>query len=349
MIFPSFSLPIILALSALSTALPQSSTDTNLTSNPGSWHRLPSIPLYPRQEHTTVYLDPYIYILGGIIPSNSSSDPYPTTTLMQRFSLTTNTWSRAADLPLPLNHANAAILNGAIYLLGGLAPDSTGIWLANRSCYRYDPSSNTWTQLFTSFPSGLQIGAAAVARRGNTIYLAGGLTYLNISETYQPSVSYFTAYTAGFETWTSLPALPQPRDHAGKGFIGDNGPFYVIGGRQFGHDNVVGTNYMYDFQEGEWSEKKRMITPRGGVASAVVGERIFVIGGEGNPESESGVFEENEAYDTERDQWRSYAPMDVPRHGTSAVAVGNRIYVPGGGLTEGGDPTDYFSYFEVPY
>ncbi|KAF7887053.1 uncharacterized protein EAF02_003700 [Botrytis sinoallii] len=225
---------------------------------------------------------------------------------MQRFSLTTNTWSRAADLPIPLNHANAAILNGAIYLLGGLTPDSTGIWLANRSCYRYDPSSNTWTQLSTSFPSGLQIGAAAVARRGNTIYLAGGLTYLNISETYQPSVSYFTAYTAGFETWTSLPALPHPRDHAGKGFSG-------ITARLRG------------------------------------GGRIFVMGGEGNKESASGVFEENEAYDTERDQWRSYAPMDVPRHGTSAVAVGNKIYVPGGGLTEGGNPTDYFSYFEVPY
>ncbi|KAM0318441.1 hypothetical protein ACHAO8_001832 [Botrytis cinerea] len=344
MIFPS----IILALSTLSTALPQSPTDTNITNNPGSWHRLPPIPLYPRQEHTTVYLDPYIYILGGIITSYSTSDPYPTTTLMQRFSLHTNTWTRAADLPLPLNHANAAILNGAIYLLGGLTPDPNGIWIANPSCFRYDPSSDTWTQLFTSIPSSLQIGAAAVARRGNTIYLAGGLTYLNVSETYQPSVSYFTAYTSGFERWTSLPALPQARDHAGTGFLGDNGPFYVIGGRAFGRDNVVDTNYMYDFQKGKWSEKKKMPTPRGGVASAVVGEKIFVMGGEGNPESKSGVFEENEAYDTGRDQWRSYAPMDVPRHGTSAVAVGNKIYVPGGGLTEGGDPTDYFSYFEVP-
>ncbi|KAF7900429.1 uncharacterized protein EAF01_007731 [Botrytis porri] len=290
MISPPLSLPIILSLFTLSTALPQSPPDTNLTYNPGSWHRLPSIPLYPRQEHTTVYLDPYIYILGGIIPSNSTSDPYPTTTLMQRFSLTTNTWSRAADLPLPLNHANAAILNGAIYLLGGLTPSPAGTWLASRTCYRYDPSSNTWSQLFTSIPSGLQIGAAAVARRGNTIYLAGGLTSLNVSETYQPSVSYFTAYTSGFERWTSLPDLPEPRDHAGKGFIGDNGPFYVIGGRAFGHDNVVGTNYMYDFQVGGWSEKKGMLTPRGGVASAVVGERIFVVGGEGNRESERGGF-----------------------------------------------------------
>ncbi|KAF7865265.1 hypothetical protein EAF04_006242 [Stromatinia cepivora] len=346
-------LPIILAYltlipQTLSTAIPQSPSNPN--PNLGTWHTLPPIPLSPRQEHTTIYLDPYIYILGGVTPSNDPNNPFPTTTLTQRYSLLTNTWSTAAPLPLPLNHANAAVLNGAIYLLGGLtpSPQNPNLWTAIRKSYIYRPETDIWSELPSEIPDGRQIGAAAVGRRGNTIYLAGGITHLDISQTYQPSVDYFTAYTAGRELWTTLPPLPQPRDHAGRAFMGDNGPFYVIGGREFGHYNIFNTTYAYDFQTNTWGEKAQMPTARAGVASAVVGNQIFVMGGEGNPDAENGVFSQNEAYDTLTDSWREYAPMDVPRHGTSAVAIGKRIYVPGGGIGDGSASTDYFSYFEVP-
>lgn len=94
--------------------------------------------------------------------------------------------------------------------------------------------------------------------------------------------------------------------------IGENGPFYVFGGRRFGHDNVVNTMYEYYFRTNRRSEKAEMPTARG-VASAVVGKQAFAMGGEGNPGASTRVFPQNEAYDTERDEWREYAEMDVPR------------------------------------
>ncbi|KAG4024905.1 hypothetical protein MFRU_099g00070 [Monilinia fructicola] len=345
---PFFSIVLILNLITHATCTPIHQSLSARQSSTGTWQPLPPIPLYPRQEHSTVYISPYIYILGGVItsPTNSTTDPFPTTSLVQRFSLLTQTWSFAAPLPLPLNHINAGVINGRIYILGGLTP-SSGIWIASRATFVYDPPSDTWSRL-NDIPAGLEVGAAAVAVRGNTMYLAGGLTSLDISQSFQPTVALFTAWNAGRQTFTSLPALPAPRDHAGVGFLLDPGALYVIGGRAFGHDNVVDTTFVFEFRTGEWREAARLPTARGGVASVMINNSIFVIGGEGNPAPNSnGVFSQNEGYDTATDTWKEYAPMDVPRHGTSAVAVGNRIYIPGGGVAEGGAPTSYFSYFEV--
>jgi Kelch motif len=60
--------------------------------------------------------------------------------------------------------------------------------------------------------------------------------------------------------------------------------------------------------------------------------KIFVMGGEGT----NRVFGQNEAYDPEKDAWEQYAPMSTPRHGLGAVAIGDAIYVAGGGPVVGG-------------
>jgi N-acetylneuraminic acid mutarotase len=89
-----------------------------------------------------------------------------------------------------------------------------------------------------------------------------------------------------------------------------------------------------------------MPTPRGGVSAAAVGGKVYVFGGEGNTEAGSeGVFDQVEVYDTTRDKWESVGKMKVPRHGTSAVAVGGAVYIPGGGVKQGGAPVDTFDAF----
>jgi hypothetical protein len=60
--------------------------------------------------------------------------------------------------------------------------------------------------------------------------------------------------------------------------------------------------------------------------------KIFVMGGEGYER----VYGQIEAYDPSTDQWEPYAPMPTPRHGLGAVAIGDFIYVAGGGPMMGG-------------
>lgn len=56
------------------------------------------------------------------------------------------------------------------------------------------------------------------------------------------------------------------------------------------------------------------------------------MGGEGT----NRVFGQNEAYDVGKDAWEQYAPRPTPRHGLGAVAIGDAIYVAGGGPIVGG-------------
>lgn len=87
-----------------------------------------------------------------------------------------------------------------------------------------------------------------------------------------------------------------------------------------------------------------MPTARGGVATGVVGRKIYTFGGEENTAIESGVFNEIEAYDTVADRWESVGTMKIPRHGTFAIGVNGRIYIPGGGINRAADRSQTLTF-----
>lgn len=79
------------------------------------WTELPKIASGPRQELSVAALNNEIYIMGGIPPDNGTGIT-PTMASVETFSLTTNRWRASAPLPIPLNHANAAVVNGKLAL-----------------------------------------------------------------------------------------------------------------------------------------------------------------------------------------------------------------------------------------
>ena len=118
---------------------------------------------------------------------------------------------------------------------------------------------------------------------------------------------------------------------------------YVLGGRWFERTNVRDEVFSLNLrnQSAGWKTSPgRMPTARGGIAGGAVGNTFVTFGGECNPNSTVGIFPQAEAYDLVSQQWKRLPNMAVPRHGTSAVAVGNRIYVPGGGLQQDGLPVE---------
>jgi len=80
-----------------------------------------------------------------------------------------------------------------------------------------------------------------------------------------------------------------------------------------------------------WSEQAQMPTRRAGLALAVWEGRLYAIGGEG-PEGVTGVVE---VYDPTSDTWGRAAEKPTPAAYAAAAAIGDRIYVPGGCLTDG--------------
>ena len=87
--------------------------------------------------------------------------------------------------------------------------------------------------------------------------------------------------------------------------------------------------YVYDSVSQTWAEAARPAEARGFGAAAVLGDRIFYVGGYDDKREQSTC----EVYVPESDHWDSCAPLLLPRGGLGLAAVGGRLYALGGGWT----------------
>jgi N-acetylneuraminic acid mutarotase len=325
--------------STLASALPQGAN---------TWKTLQSIPIAPRQEHSVVSIsEKTLAILGGVVPNKDAIGGAETTGIVQFFNTRTNQWRRfATEAPVKTNHPNVAAVNGKMYLLGGLSDIDNGAWRAFPNSWVYNLDLDEWTEL-EPLPESEARGSAAVGVHGNVIYMAGGMSILELKPNgTQGTVDVVSAFDTKTSKWLDLPEaakrLPEGRDHAGVSIVKNK--LYVLGGRTHGQHNVKDTVFILDLDnlEAGWATSEaKMPTPRGGVLSATVGSKVYIMGGEGNPVSGSkGVYDQVEVFDTETETWEELGTMKVPRHGGAAVAVKGGIYIPGGGVAEGGAPVD---------
>jgi glucose/arabinose dehydrogenase len=259
-----------------------------------------------RQEVSYVRLGSRFYLAGGG-RQQEAYDPR------------TDRWSTRAMLPARLDHIQAVALNNRIYYIGGLirfpGPAANTVLI-------YDPETDSFTR-GASMPRPR--GAGGIAVHDGKIYYAGGLAH-------GKAVPWFDVYDPKTDSWSELPDMPAAKDHFQAQVIGSR--FYAIGGRDTKIDSITAENDAFDFRSAAWvSDLAPMPTPRAGYASAVVGNEIVLLGGEGP----SRAFAEVEAYKPSTDTWRELDPMPDPRHGIQAVACGGDIYVAAGGLKPYGD------------
>lgn len=86
------------------------------------------------------------------------------------------------------------------------------------------------------------------------------------------------------------------------------GKLHAIGGRFETFEHNTDLHDVYDPATDTWRLRGPPPAPRSGIAAALLGGRIFVIGGEDG----GGVFFQNEAYDPATDTWATMAPMPTP-------------------------------------
>ncbi len=338
---------ITLTLLGILTGASSSTPDYPTDCTPNTWVNLTSLPS-PRQEHSTVAVNSStIAVVGGVVSSAEDFHGLSinTTDLVQFYDIPSDQWRTVTPAPYRFNHPNVAVLDGKIYLLGGLTeypPENGGTinWVASPECAVYDPTADAWTNL-TSMPPGTERGSAITGVYGDLIYLAGGMTVLK--DTYQDAVNTVTAFNTSSGTWLRLPppaaVLPEGREHGTGAVIDDT--LYVVGGRVWSQLDVRGTVFSLDLTNltsGWQTGPATMPVPRGGLSGDAVGSKMYTFGGEGDQDSASGVFDQSEAYDVKQQQWTELPAMAVPRHGTHAAAVGGRVYIPGGGLQQDGKP-----------
>jgi N-acetylneuraminic acid mutarotase len=273
-----------------------------------------------RSEVSFVMAKGKFYLAGGGKLRHQAYDP------------TTNMWTDVAPFPEKLDHIQAVTVGGKIYYIGGLAgwpgPHSSKLYI-------YDPASDTFTT-GASMPRGRGAGGAAVHQ--GKIYYAGGLHN-------GTTVKWFDVYDPDGDSWSQLPDMPRPRDHFHAAVV--DGNLYAIGGRvsSVSLNATTTANDAYDLSGGSWMQgRKSLPSPRGGFATAVLGDEILIIGGEGG----GRAHDEVEAYDTSSDVWRTLAPMPTARHGIQSVVCSGGVYIADGGTQQGGGGlTDVFEVFSL--
>ena len=289
-------------------------------SGPGNTWASLALMIEPRQEVGVAVIGTRVFVAGGFRANGTTANT------LEIYDTAANAWSIAAPMPVAVNHPGAAALNGRLYVFGG----ALGSGASTDAVQEYDPARNEWG-LKTPMPTARN--AVVTGVRGGLAYVAGGA----------PGGRDLEAYDPVADRWERLPLMPTPRNHVAGGMVGDR--LFAMGGRP---PNTLAANEAYDAVSRAWSSRAPMPTGRSGHGAAVVRGCLYVFGGEGNPARSDGVFPQNEVYDPRTNTWEALAPMPTPRHGIGAVAIGDRIFIPGGATVAGFGATAAHEVYTVP-
>lgn len=276
-----------------------------------AWERLADAPT-PRLEVAVALDDGALVVAGGLDSSGTATD------LVEYYDIQTDAWGALEPLPAPVHHAMAVTYRGDVVVLGGFDGSSfsrarTSVWALR---------ADRWVEL-PGMRRARAAGAAVVI--DDRIIVFGGR---GDGEHHGP-VEIFDG-----TRWRDGARIPTLRDHLAGATDGRYA--YAVAGRLGGIDATVDIVERYDPTADRWERLADAPTARGGIGAAVVGEELFVLGGEGSDAGDSGVFDAVEVYSIAQDRWRRSGSMERPRHGLGVVARGRHIYAVVGGPTIGG-------------
>jgi len=300
-----------LAAVLLAVVLPLAGCTAERASRPApgpgklAWRLLADAPTQ-RTEVAAAAEGDHLWVAGGFGRDGS------TVATVERYDLAGDRWERGPDLPVAVNHAMAASLDGSLYVVGGWEADGA----VGRRAFRL--AGGRWRAV-AELPEGRAAGVA-VALDGR-LYVAAGVGPHGLAGS-------MLVYDSGGDRWTAAPGPPTPREHLGGAGFG--GKLYTLGGRARGRGSFTAAE-AFDPRTGRWETLPDLPTRRGGLAAAATGNGFVVaVGGEGE-----ATFEQAEAFDVRARQWRSLPPLPTPRHGLGVVGVGTVLYTLAGGPRPG--------------
>lgn len=222
-------------------------------------------------------------------------------------------------------HENGFVqFEGKFYLLGGRGSKPVEI---------YDPVTNQWSQGATP-PLEMHHFQAFVYEE--QIAVVGGYTGACCNSEFGLSHLYF--YHPANDSWTQGAEIPTARRRGSGGSVLYNGKFYWVGGLEGGHGEPA-TSYAwfdeFDPVTGQWTVLPDAPRPRDHFQAAVVGGKLYLIGGRdgSDPSLFNATIAEVDVYDFATGQWATLpasANLPTPRAGTTTAVLGSEIIIIGG-------------------
>lgn len=241
-------------------------------------------------------------------------------------------WTKAASAGVARQELYPEVLDGRIYVAGGLLSPNTGY---SAHFEAYDPAQDRWTRLATLPEARHHI---ALASEGGLLYGVGGFS--GGFPNWQAQSDVFV-YDPGTDRWRSGVPLPSPR---AEGVVAAAaGRIHVIGGRVRASEGARHFNdhvdtalvEAFDPRTGAWTRLADAPTARNSAASVVIDGRIYVVGGrQALTQPDGSLRQVNvaalEVFDPATGAWSTRSPMPQAQGGLAAAAHGGKLYVFGG-------------------
>ncbi|CAK8685294.1 unnamed protein product [Clavelina lepadiformis] len=215
----------------------------------------PSLLQRPRAYHAILYLDGYIYLIGGY-------DGRSTYNSCDRFDMKTCQWKEMCGMHSRRCYVSATAANDCIFALGG-ADGSRDDRL--KSAEKFYPSRNIWVRLPDMLERRSDAGACCL---GSRVYVAGGFTG-------NECVFSVEFLDNDADQWTRISPMTVPR--SGLSVVAYRGKLVVLGGYD-GRERLKSVE-IFDPSENRWATLSPMITKRSNFTSCVIDSKLVVMGG----------------------------------------------------------------------
>ena len=222
-----------------------------------------------------------------------------------------------ARLPRPHYHAEVAVVNNFLFLVGGEnARDRNGKYAVN-TAFRYNPRDNHWLQISSMTRPRTRFSLLFIAP--DTLLAVGGVNAEGFTDTAEK-------YDFATNSWMRIARLPFPLYlHSG---CGCQHRGYVSGGtiREAYSNNLL----SYNPENNVWSPKANMLRRRAGHRMTSHGNRLFVIGGYTQEDVARFHVSTTEVFDIATNQWTELSSTPIPVFSPCVTLLDNMVYVFGG-------------------
>jgi non-specific serine/threonine protein kinase len=274
------------------------------------------------------------------------------------------TWGRLPPMPTARQNMVGTVLDGTIWVLGGLEKGSKG----SSRIEGYDPVINGWKsgpalparlhhEMAVTYEDEVVViggwipeGSDPSAEVSDRVFALRGGKWERLPSLNRPRAAGAAAVvgdqivvvggqangrlvdsTEVFdgERWRVGADIPTPREHLA---VASDGPFlYAVGGRALSPDKNSAALERYDPATDKWQRLPDMPTARGGLGAAIGEGHLLAVGGE-TPTDVLGVVE---SYNLARQDWTRERFMRTPRHGLVVISLGRSLYALGGATRPG--------------
>jgi N-acetylneuraminic acid mutarotase len=277
-------------------------------------------------------------------------------------------WRPRHEAAVAVQQINATVLNGRIWVAGGLTPSHE----ATASTQFHDPAIDSWEQgpplpepvhhaMLVTYRNQLAVIGGFHSRDNDLLAVtsprmllldngkwedgpplrhprAGGGAAVVGDEivvvggrTGNPEQLVTQTEVYDGTRWRDAADIPVPGDHLA--VTADSGYLYAVGGRKYTAGSNTDVLQRYDPKANRWTILTPTPQPVSGAGGAIVDGRLIAVGGEGVTSVSATV----QAYDLTASTatWTTLPSLTPGRHGLGVTAIGNTLYAIGGATKAG--------------